>query len=116
MSLGSPFQSLEILSVEKFSLVSKLDLPWHSLKPFFLVLLLVAWEKRSSLPGYHLLPGNFREQKGLKNQILVEISKVLKYFLLQNADKSSSLKTEKPQTFFFIFPSPVFFQSTVVGS
>lgn len=38
--LGSLFQSLTTLSVKKFFLTSNLNLPWHSLKPFPLTLLL----------------------------------------------------------------------------
>ncbi|KAK4833022.1 LOW QUALITY PROTEIN: hypothetical protein QYF61_027404 [Mycteria americana] len=45
-SLGSLFQCLITLSVNKFFPVSNLNLPWHNLRPFSLVLLLVALEKR----------------------------------------------------------------------
>ena len=37
-SLGSPCQGLSTLSMQKFLLLSKLSLPWHSLRPFPLVL------------------------------------------------------------------------------
>ena len=43
--LGSLFQSLTTVS-EKFFLLSLLNLPWHSLSPFPLVLSLLSWEKR----------------------------------------------------------------------
>ncbi|KAK4831181.1 LOW QUALITY PROTEIN: hypothetical protein QYF61_015913 [Mycteria americana] len=45
-SLGSLFQCLTTLSVKKFFLISSLNLPWHNLRPFPLVLSLVTWEKR----------------------------------------------------------------------
>ncbi|KAK4810608.1 hypothetical protein QYF61_007345 [Mycteria americana] len=45
-SLGSLFQCLTTLSVKKFSLISNLNLPWHNLRLFPLVLSLVNWEKR----------------------------------------------------------------------
>ncbi|KAK4824091.1 hypothetical protein QYF61_010602 [Mycteria americana] len=45
-SLGSLFQCLTTLSVKKFFLISNLNLPWHNLRPFPLVLSLVTWEKR----------------------------------------------------------------------
>ena len=38
-SLGSLFQCLTTLSVEKFFLISNLNLPWHNLRPLPLVLL-----------------------------------------------------------------------------
>lgn len=44
--LGSPFQCLNTLSVKKSFLISNLHLHWHNLKPFPLVLLIVAWKKR----------------------------------------------------------------------
>jgi len=33
-SLGSLFQCLTTLSVKKFFLISNLNLPWHSLRPY----------------------------------------------------------------------------------
>jgi len=45
-SLGSLFQCLITLLVNKFFLLSSLKLPWRNLKPFPLVLSLVTWEKR----------------------------------------------------------------------
>jgi len=48
-SLGSPFQNLTM----KFFLRFNLILPWHNLKPFPLVLLVVMWERG-------LLPAPFR--------------------------------------------------------
>ncbi|KAM7124178.1 COP9 signalosome complex subunit 5 isoform 2-T2 [Ciconia maguari] len=44
--LGSLFQCLTTLPVKKFFLISNLNLPWHNLRPFPLVLWLVTWEKR----------------------------------------------------------------------
>lgn len=44
--LGSPVQCLATISVKNFLLMSSLNLPWHSLRPFPLVLSLVACEKR----------------------------------------------------------------------
>ncbi|KAK4826066.1 hypothetical protein QYF61_005025 [Mycteria americana] len=45
-SLGSLFQCLTTLSVKKFFLISRLNLPWRNLRPFPLILSLVTWEKR----------------------------------------------------------------------
>ncbi|KAK4832220.1 hypothetical protein QYF61_021067, partial [Mycteria americana] len=45
-SLGSLFQCLTTLSVNKFFLISNLNPPWCNLRPFPLVLSLVTWEKR----------------------------------------------------------------------
>ncbi|KAK4824542.1 LOW QUALITY PROTEIN: hypothetical protein QYF61_016146, partial [Mycteria americana] len=53
-SLGSLFQCLTTLSVKKFFLISNLNLAWHNLRPFPLILSLVTWEKRptpTSLPN-----------------------------------------------------------------
>ena len=47
-SLGSLFQHLTTLVEKKFFLISKLKLPWHSLRPFNQVLSLVVQEKRST--------------------------------------------------------------------
>ena len=47
--LGSRFQCLTTLSVEKFFLISNLNLPWHNLKPLPLILSLVTWEKDTHL-------------------------------------------------------------------
>ncbi|KAK4810503.1 hypothetical protein QYF61_004283 [Mycteria americana] len=58
-SLGSLFQCLTTLSVKKFFLISNLNLPWHNLRPFPLILSLVTWEKRptptSLQPPFRLL-------------------------------------------------------------
>ncbi|KAK4810582.1 hypothetical protein QYF61_007319 [Mycteria americana] len=45
-SPGSLFQCLTTLSVNKFFLMSNLNLPWCNLRPLPLVLSLVTWEKR----------------------------------------------------------------------
>jgi len=45
-SIGSPFQRLTTLPEKKNFLMSKLNLPWHNLRLFPLVLLLVTWERR----------------------------------------------------------------------
>ena len=45
-SLGSLFQCLTTLSEEQFFLISNMNLPWHNLRSFPLVLLHVMWEKR----------------------------------------------------------------------
>jgi len=47
-SLGSLFQCLTTLSVNKFFLISNLNLPWHNWRLFRLVLLPVTWEKVAS--------------------------------------------------------------------
>ena len=49
-SLGSLFQCLATLSVNKFLLISYLNLPWRNLRPLPLVLSLVTWEKRPTPP------------------------------------------------------------------
>ncbi|KAK4816194.1 LOW QUALITY PROTEIN: hypothetical protein QYF61_012659 [Mycteria americana] len=54
-SLGSLFQCLITLSVKYNFLISSLNLPWHNLRPFPLVLSLVTWEKRPTPPLYNLL-------------------------------------------------------------
>ena len=57
-SLGNPFQCLTTLSEKYYFLTSGLNLPWHRLKPFPLVLSLVTQEKRltpSSLDYQHLV-------------------------------------------------------------
>ncbi|KAK4832719.1 LOW QUALITY PROTEIN: hypothetical protein QYF61_025208, partial [Mycteria americana] len=54
-SLGSLFQCLTTLSLNKFFLISNLNLPWCNLRPFPLVLSLVTWEKRPTPPRYTLL-------------------------------------------------------------
>jgi len=45
-SLGSLFQYLTAISEKKCFQISKLNLPWHILKPFLLFLSLIIWEKR----------------------------------------------------------------------
>ncbi|KAK4829053.1 hypothetical protein QYF61_001858 [Mycteria americana] len=45
-SLGSLLQCLTTPSVNKFCLISNLNLPWCNFRPFPLVLSLVTWEKR----------------------------------------------------------------------
>ncbi|KAK4813146.1 hypothetical protein QYF61_013111 [Mycteria americana] len=57
-SPGSLFQCLMTLSVNKFFLISNLNLPWCNLRPFPLVLSLVTWEKRPIPPLYTLLSGS----------------------------------------------------------
>jgi len=44
-SLGSLFQCLTTLWTKILFLISSLNLPWHNLRPFPLVLSLVTWEK-----------------------------------------------------------------------
>ncbi|KAK4829075.1 hypothetical protein QYF61_002019, partial [Mycteria americana] len=56
-SLGSLLQCLTTLSVKTFFLISNLNLPWHNLRPFPLVLWLVTWEKRPTLTS---LQSSFR--------------------------------------------------------
>jgi len=41
--VGSLFQPLTTLSEKKYFLISNLNLPWHNLRPFPPVLLLVTW-------------------------------------------------------------------------
>ena len=48
-SLGSLFQYFTTRSVKEFFLTSNLNLPWHNLRPFPLILSLVTWEKSWSL-------------------------------------------------------------------
>ena len=45
-SLGSLFQFLTTLSAKKFFLLFNLNLPWHNLRPFLLILSPVTSEKR----------------------------------------------------------------------
>jgi len=45
-TLGSPFQCFTTLSVKKCFLISNLNLPWHNLRPFPLILSPVSSEKR----------------------------------------------------------------------
>jgi len=45
-SLGSLFQCMINLLMKTFFIISSLNLPWHNLRPFPLVLSLVTWEKR----------------------------------------------------------------------
>ena len=45
-SLGSLFQCLTTFSVNKFFLMSNLNLPWHNLRPFPLILSPVTSERR----------------------------------------------------------------------
>ena len=55
-SLGSLFQHLTTLFEKKFFQIPNLKLPWCSLRPFPLVLLLVTWEKRPiSIPTSFLV-------------------------------------------------------------
>jgi len=61
-SLGSPFQCLTTLSEKYYFLTSSLNLPWHSLKPFLLVLREVA---------KHYFFREIKEAKGFDNLGLV---------------------------------------------
>jgi len=47
-SLGSLFQYLITLSEKKFFLISNLNLSWHNLSPFPLVLLLLSGKKKAN--------------------------------------------------------------------
>ena len=49
ISLDSLFQHLTTLLERIFFLISNLNLPWHNLRPFPLVLSLVVWKKRMTL-------------------------------------------------------------------
>lgn len=53
----STFQSLATLAMKKFIVMYTLNLPQYGLRPFPLVLLLTAWEKR---PNPTLLQPSFR--------------------------------------------------------
>ncbi|KAK4820465.1 LOW QUALITY PROTEIN: hypothetical protein QYF61_027747 [Mycteria americana] len=64
-SLGSLCQCLTTLSVQKFFLISSLNLPWCNLRPFPLVLSLITWEKRLNT---HVATTSF--------QVVVESNKV----------------------------------------
>ena len=64
-SLGSLIQHLTTLLEKKFFLISNLDLPWHNLKLFTLVLSVVMQEKRLNPPLHNLLSGSSKRQKGL---------------------------------------------------
>lgn len=55
-SLSSPFQFLTILSVKKSFTMSSLNLPWDSLRTFYLVLSLMTWEES----GPHLATTSFQ--------------------------------------------------------
>lgn len=48
MSLGSLFQCLITPPVKNLFLISGLNLPWHNLRIFCLIVSLVTWEKRST--------------------------------------------------------------------
>lgn len=63
-SLGSVFQCLTSLSMNNFFLISSLNLPWHNLRPFSLVLSLVICEKRLT-PTWFQHPFSCRDQKDL---------------------------------------------------
>lgn len=56
-----PYQHLTTFSEKKFFLMSDMNLPWCSFRPFLLILSLVAWEKRPT-PGHNILSGSCREQ------------------------------------------------------
>ncbi|KAK4828136.1 hypothetical protein QYF61_023934 [Mycteria americana] len=57
-SLGSLFQCLTTLSVNKFILISNLSLQWHNLKPFPLLLSLVVVERDKVSPQPPFLQAN----------------------------------------------------------
>lgn len=64
-SLGILFQYLKSFSVKDFFLICTLNHLWDSLRPFFLALSLITWEKRPPPPGYKFLSGTCRAWCGL---------------------------------------------------
>jgi len=58
-SLGSLFQCFTTLSVKKFFLISNLNLPWHNLRPFPLILSPVRRDQACSHGQAGTLPAKF---------------------------------------------------------
>lgn len=78
-SMGSPFHCFTTLSMTEIFLISTLNLPWHNLRPFPLLLSFVTWQERLTP---HLTITFF--------QVVVESSKVIPQ--PQQGDNASTRK------------------------
>ena len=63
ISLGSLFQYFTTLSEKKFFLISNLNLPWHNLRLFSLILSLLTRRWSRPPPCHNLLPGSCESYK-----------------------------------------------------
>lgn len=64
-SLGSLYHCLTTLAEKKFFLTSNFSHPWHNLRPFPLVLLLLCGRRDQPPLHHNLLSGSYRELQGL---------------------------------------------------
>jgi len=93
--------------VKKFSLISNLNLPWHNLRPFPLVLSLVTREKRPTPPFSHLNKKGFCWNRNVG--LLVEASDASAFWWsplrLTCCPYAVTWRTEHSQTLgLFFFP------------
>ena len=61
-SLGCLLQCLATLSEKKLFLISNLNLFWHNLRPFPLILMLLSGSRGGPPLHHNLLSGSYREQ------------------------------------------------------